>query len=214
MLGYDAKPIIMGEYGAFRHRYSELADAAQAVTSWVAESCAYGFDGWLYWTYYPANPEVNDRTWGFTDADGALMTLLAPANRADPCVAPAVPGTNLAAGRAVEASNAVAPDVAERAVDGNAETVWISGGHPPQWIEVDLGSAYRVTEIRLLVSQSPAGSTGHRVLVRGPEGGAGTLVHEFTGDTADGDWLEFVPEQPLENVQFVKRMGLDGAGKE
>jgi preprotein translocase subunit Sec61beta len=204
MLDYDAKPIIMGEYGAFRHRYAELADAAEAVTSWVAESCAYGFDGWLYWTYYPANAEVGDRTWSFTDAEGTLMALLAPANQADPCIAPAVPGSNLATGRPVQSSNALAPDVAEQAVDGNTETVWLAGGHPPQWIEVDLGDAYRVSEIRLLVSQSPAGPTQHRLLVRGPDGGPATLVHEFAADTSDGDWLEFVAEAPLENVRYVR----------
>jgi F5/8 type C domain-containing protein len=204
MLGYDAKPIIMGEYGAFRHRYGELPDAAQALTSWVAESCAYGFDGWLHWTYYPANPEVDDRTWAFTDAEGTLMALLAPANQADPCATAAVPGTNLAVGQPVQASNALAPDVPELAVDGNTESVWISGGHAPQWIEVDLGGAYRITEIRLLVAQSPAGSTLHRVLVRGPESGPATPVDEFTGDTTDGDWLEFVPEVPLENVRYVR----------
>jgi hypothetical protein len=132
------------------------------------------------------------------------MTLLAPANQADPCAAAAVPGTNLAAGRPVQASNALAPDLPELAVDSNTETAWISGGHPPQWIEIDLGAAYRVTEIRLLVSQSPAGATRHQVLVRGPEGGPGTLVHEFSGDTADGDWLAFAPELPLENVRFVR----------
>jgi hypothetical protein len=204
MVGYDAKPIILGEYGAFRNRYGELPDAEQALTGWVAESCGYGFDGWLYWTYYPANAEVNDRTWGLTDADGALLSLLAPANQADPCSVGATLRANLALGRPVQASNALAPDVPEHAVDGNQESVWIAGGHPPQWIEVDLGGAYRLTEIRLLVSQLPAGPTRHRVLVRGPGGAAATLVHEFAVDTVDGDWLAFVPDAPLENVRYVR----------
>jgi hypothetical protein len=204
MIGYAAKPIIMGEYGAFRHRYGALPGAAQALTNWVAESCGYGFDGWLYWTYYAAGPEVDDRTWGFTDSEGALMALLAPANQADACVPPVPPAINLAAGQPVQASNALASNGPELAVDGNLESVWIAGSHPPQWVEVDLGGAYRVTAIRLLVSQSPAGATHHQVFVRGPQSRAGTLVVEFRGDTADGDWLEFVPDPPLENVRYVR----------
>jgi hypothetical protein len=204
MLDYSAKPIIMGEYGAFRFRYAELPDAARALTNWVAESCVHGFDGWLYWAYYPSNREVDDRTWGFTDADGALMALLAPANQANPCLAAVVPGLNLAEGRPVQASNTLAPDTPEQAVDGNAESVWNAGGDPPQWIEVDLGAVYRLSAVRLLVAQSPAGSTTHRLLVRGPDNGPGILVHEFSGDTADGDWLEYIPEAPLENIRYVR----------
>ena len=40
---YDAKPIILGEYGAFRHIYPTLTAAARAVTTWQADSCAGRF---------------------------------------------------------------------------------------------------------------------------------------------------------------------------
>ncbi len=67
MTEYQAKPILLGEYGAFRHIYSSIKPAARAITTWQAESCEFGFDGWLYWTYYPADPTISDRTWGLVD---------------------------------------------------------------------------------------------------------------------------------------------------
>jgi hypothetical protein len=96
MHNYSAKPIILGEYGAFRHIYSAMTPAARAITNWQAESCTYGFDGWLYWTYYPANESVGDRTWGLTDESGFLLELLAPINYPDPCEVVAVFSDNLA----------------------------------------------------------------------------------------------------------------------
>jgi hypothetical protein len=203
MAGYTAKPIVLGEYGAFRHRYADWPAAAQAVTQWVAESCAQGFDGWLYWTYYPANAEVGDRTWAFTDEENGLMELLAPANQPDPCVPPAIAGTNLAQGKPATASNAAAGEGPERAVDDNTETTWIAGDFAPQWIEIDLEGAYTIAEVRLLVAQSPEGETVHRLWVRGPEGGE-TLAHEFSGTTSDNEWLVFTPEAPLENVRYIR----------
>ncbi len=204
MIGYDFKPIILGEYGAFRSRYGDVAGAARALTAWVADSCALGFDGWLHWTYYPANPEVSDRTWGFTDEDGYLMNLLAPSRQADPCVPAAVPSANLALGKPVRASASLAAEPPEQAVDEDPATQWGAGSHPPQWIEVDLQGAYRVAEIRLLVAQYPAGPTTHRVFVGGPGGQAATLVHTFSGQTRAGDWLVFKPAAPLEAVQTIR----------
>jgi len=56
--------------------------------------------------------------------------------------------------------------------------------------------------VRLLVAQYPEGATVHRILV---DRGAGLeVVHEFSGDTRDGDWLEFVPDTPLTGVEAVR----------
>ncbi|MEK6193536.1 MAG: hypothetical protein N2F24_04835, partial [Deltaproteobacteria bacterium] len=84
MKGYDAKPIVLGEYGSFRDVYPELDSGARAITKWQAISCELGFDGWLYWTYYPADESVGDRTWGFTDEGGYFLDLLSPINHPDP----------------------------------------------------------------------------------------------------------------------------------
>jgi len=58
MLGCEARPVVLGEYGASHHQYMVIASVARAVTGWVAHSCRFGLDGWLYWTQWPANPDV------------------------------------------------------------------------------------------------------------------------------------------------------------
>jgi hypothetical protein len=204
MIDYADKPILLGEYGAFRHIYSGIDSAARALTTWVAESCQHGFDGWLYWTYYPANATVNDRTWGLVDEDNYLLNLFAPANQPDACVAVKVPNDNLAYGKPVTASRSLPAEPAENAVDDNARTQWGAGEHPVQWIEIDLQGSYRMTEIRLLVAQYPAGDTTHRVQVRDASDNAYQTVHEFNGATNDNDWLIFIPDTPLENVAQIR----------
>ena len=204
MIGYDAKPILLGEYGAFRHVYSEIDSAARALTAWVAESCQYGFDGWLYWTYYPADPSAGDQTWGLVDEDNYLLNLFAPANQPDPCAAIEIPNDNLAYGKPVTASRSLPNELPANAVDDNMATQWGAGEHPVQWIEVDLGGSYRITQIRLLVAQYPAGNTTHRVQVRNFSSGTYQTVHEFQGSTNDNDWLVFKPDAPVENVAQIR----------
>jgi hypothetical protein len=204
MQDYQARPILMGEYGAFRSRYDTPASAARALLAWVEASCGLGFDGWLYWTYSPAGAGVGDATWGFTDEDGYLMDLLAPANQPDACQPVEVPNANLAYGRPVIASNALPEGRPELAVDENDETQWNAGSSAPQWIEVDLQGAYRLTEVRLRVAQYPDGDTHHQLLVPAPGSSGYTVVHEFTGPTRDGEWLVFTASPPLEGVERVR----------
>ena len=206
MAGYDAKPIVMGEYGAFRFYYGDITSGARAVTNWVAKSCGFGFDGWIYWTYYPANPEIDDRTWGFTDEDGYLMNLFAPVNQPDPCVAVDIPGGNVAYGKPVTASNSLPEEPPARAVDESEGTQWGSGADAPQWIEIDLQGAYTITEIWLLAAQYPDGNTIHQVLVRTSGSADFTLAHQFAGVTHDGDWLVFTPDAPLEHIEAIRVM--------
>ena len=204
MIDYNAKPIILGEYGAFRHIYSDIDSAARALTHWVAESCEYDFDGWLYWTYYPANSAVGDRTWGLVDEDDYLLNLFAPVNQPDICMPVDVPNDNLAYGKPVIASRRLPEEPPQNAVDDNADTQWGAGEGPVQWIQVNLQGNYRLTEIRLLVSQYPAGNTIHRVQVRSSSSDAFQTVYEFSGDTNDNDWLIFTPDMPLENVSQIR----------
>jgi F5/8 type C domain len=204
MPDHDAKPILMGEYGAFRHIYSEIDSAARALTTWVAESCQVGFDGWLYWTYYPADPSVGDQTWGLVDQDNYLLNLFAPANQPDPCTAPEIPKDNLAYGKPVIASRSLPENPPENAVDDNADTSWIAGAGPVQWIQIDLQGSYRITEIRFLVSQYPNGNTTHRVQVRTSSSDVYQTVHEFQGSTNDNDWLVLELDTPLENVNQIR----------
>jgi hypothetical protein len=204
MIGYDAKPILMGEYGAFRHLYSDVDSAARALTRWTAESCQYGFDGWLYWTYYPADASIGDRTWGFVDQDNYLLNLFAPKNQPDPCVSVDLPNRNLAYNKPVTASHSQSDQPPANAVDDNVGTIWNAGADPVQWIQIDLQGTYRVTEIRLLVAQYPNGNTTHRVQIRNSSSGAFQTVHEFQGVTQDDAWLVFHPDTPLENVRQIR----------
>jgi hypothetical protein len=200
MIGYEQKPILLGEYGPFRHIYGDLVPAARAVTEWVSASCELGFDGWLYWTYYPANPSVGDRTWGFTDEEGYFQELLAPDTHPDPCERISIESPNLAYGQPVFASRSLVEEPAMLAVDENDSTQWGAGADAPQWIEVDLETPQLVAEIRLLVAQWPAGATWHQVQVLRSGDAAYTSVHEFQGETQEGDWLSYTPDIALEDV--------------
>ncbi len=194
----DGKPVIMGEVGAFVHRYSTVEGGALAVQRWVADSCAAGFDGWLYWGYLRA--PLSDATWSLTDADGFLLDTLAPANQPDPCV-PTLMDPNLAADRPTRASRQLSDQPSAAAVDGNPTTAWGSGDDAPGWIEVELDGV-TVGSVRLTVAQYPAGRTVHRVVVSTADGS--TTTHTFDGETEDGDVLEFVLDEPLAGVVTVR----------
>jgi hypothetical protein len=204
MLGFDAKPIVMGEYGPFRHLFADIEPAARVTGRWVAESCEYGFDGWLYWTYYPDAAGVGDRTWGLVDEDGYLLKLFAPKNQPDPCVAVKQPGDSVAYNKPVLASSSLPEEPPTHAVDDNDATQWGAGADAPQWIEIDLAGTYHITEIRLLVAQWPEGETLHRIQIRPSSADEYATVHEFAGTTADNDWLVFAPDVPLEDVGYVR----------
>jgi hypothetical protein len=204
MLDYDAKPIILGEYGAFRKAYPQLLSGARAVSDWAAEACIFGFDGWLYWSYYPSDASAGDRTWGMTDEDQYLLNLFAPQNQPDPCIAVEIPTDNRAYNKPVRASQSLAGEPPEHAVDESAGTQWSAGAGPVQWIEIDLQDVYRITEIRLLVAQWPEGNTLHRIQTRASSAEAFQTVHEFNELTRAGDWLIFKPDIPVEGVALVR----------
>jgi hypothetical protein len=204
MIGYEAKPILLGEYGAFRRRYPEIDSAARAMTELLAESCTVGFDGWLYWTYYPSDASAGDRTWGLVDEDDYLLNLFAPVNQPDICTAVEIPNDNLAYDKPVTASSNLPEEPPQNAVDDNAGTTWGAGEGPVQWIQVDLQGSFRITAIRLLVSQYPAGNTVHRIQVRDSVSAAFQTVHEFNGVTNDNDWLIFEPDASIEDVSQIR----------
>jgi hypothetical protein len=80
--GPTAKPIVMGEFGAFKFAYPSAGDAATGLLSWQRQSCAYGIDGWLVWTWDSwEQPEL----WNALDAGGTIERALSPAGRPDPC---------------------------------------------------------------------------------------------------------------------------------
>lgn len=81
MQDFTQKPIIMGEYGAFKFVYHSAIEAARALQSWQSESCQFGFDGWLLWTWDKEDSEI----WNGLDQDEVINRALAPNTRQDPC---------------------------------------------------------------------------------------------------------------------------------
>jgi len=189
-----SKPILLGEFGAFRAAYPTVADATRVLVEWQIESCSYGFDGWLQWTWDTLEqPEF----WNATDEGGVLASALSPATRPDPCtVGPLDLPLELAGDAQASASSSLPDGRPALANDGLAATSWNSGDDAPQWIELDLGSVRTISGIRLLVGQYPAGRTTHRVLARGG-GGALRLLATLRGTTTDGDWLEVPFDSPV-----------------
>ena len=76
------KPILMGESSAYKWAYPLLSDAAAGLQSWQIQSCAYGFKGWLLWTWdTDEQPEI----WNALSQGGAINHALSPVSRPDPC---------------------------------------------------------------------------------------------------------------------------------
>lgn len=199
--GPTRKPVIIGETGAFREAFASSAEAAAALQSWQAASCAYGIDGWLLWTW---DTDEQPELWNAQSAGGTIATALGPRSRPDACKAP--PGsTNLALGKPVTAS-AAGEGAATNAVDGSVGTAWLSGTDPPQWIEVDLQQPATVGAVRLVVAQYPAeGATTHRVWTKGPGAGDAYVLREtLAGTTRDGQTLEARAGAPWANVRYVR----------
>ncbi len=84
MKGLTRKPILMGEFGIGKNAYATAAGAGQVLQDWQIESCQYGFDGWLLWTF---DTTEDPAFWTGMDQDGTIDRWLAPTNRPDPCAA-------------------------------------------------------------------------------------------------------------------------------
>jgi hypothetical protein len=67
MIGYQEKPIILGEFGTFRHIYPSLKTGICRMQAWLVESCEVGFDGWLTWEYY--NRPADECAWGLENEE-------------------------------------------------------------------------------------------------------------------------------------------------
>jgi hypothetical protein len=197
------KPVILGQTGASTWVYLQAASGAIAVQDWIAASCAYGFRGWLYSSYYPSPAGLPEATWGFVDDQNMILNALSPVSQPDACSVTTLPGRDLALGKPVEVSAALPDQTAQMAVDGDPNTQWSAGAFPTQWIQIDLGASYTIGEIRLTVGQWPAGQTVHQLWV-GANLDAMQLVNEFSGQEFDFDILNYAPATPLENIRYVR----------
>jgi hypothetical protein len=115
------------------------------------------------------------------------------------------PGANLALDKVARTSSVHGGQTGAMAVDGDPGTAWNSGGFPLQWIQIDLGQDHDITEIRLTVSQHPAGHTIHVVYGQGAgTSGRFDQLHIFRGTTADSDVLIFRPGEPLRGIRTLR----------
>jgi hypothetical protein len=112
-------------------------------------------------------------------------------------------GANIALGKQVRVSNQLSDLTGAFAVDGDFGTLWNSGGGPKQWIEIDLGGSYSISEIRLTIGQYPEGKTIHQVFGKGVSGQY-TLLTTFEGNTNEGQTLSFIPPEPILNIHFIR----------
>jgi hypothetical protein len=195
-----AKVLMMSEFGADKRTYGSAARAAQSNADWQSESCDYGYDGWLWWTWDTV--EQDPPLWAAVEDGFTVAEALSPHTRPDPC-APSSAPPNIALNKPVAASGTVFPaNPPSAAVDGLSATWW-TGGPTPQWIEIDLGADTKVAHVALLTSQTPTGYTVHRVSGR-TQAGVWSLLHEFAGVTADSQTLEVTLPQPWPNIRYIR----------
>ncbi len=95
-------------------------------------------------------------------------------------------------GATITASGYLPDQTPDFAYDNNLDTNWGAGGHPPQWIQIDLTEEFQITGIDLVVDQDPSGLTTHQILAKGSQPGEPfTLLHEFNENTQYGQTIAY-----------------------
>jgi len=89
-------------------------------------------------------------------------------------------------------------------VDGNPRTQWNSGEGPTQWIEIDLGAAYDIQEIRLLPYRYEPGVTVHKILGKGSPTGAFEILYTFESQISDSPLLARASPAPWRGIRIVR----------
>lgn len=85
-----------------------------------------------------------------------------------------------------KSTNASNPTNSSAIFDGNASTMWGSGGYPPAWVSVDLGKSYNISEITFILEQSPSGNTKHEVYFSN-DGNSWNLIETISLYTRAGE---------------------------
>jgi len=69
------KPFLMGEYGTFKDKYTDVEDAKAAMITHQQEMERLGFAGHLFWTW---DTHSQKRIWDLTEEGGVLLEGLKP----------------------------------------------------------------------------------------------------------------------------------------
>ncbi|MBC8334742.1 MAG: cellulase family glycosylhydrolase [Anaerolineales bacterium] len=201
MLDSGSKLIVMGEFGADKHNYATAERAAAALQAWQVDSCDYGFDGWLFWTW-GINPQ--DEFWNGYEGEGVVSTVLAPVNRPDPCAYGEFDFIRFnVAPQAVITASSYAAGFPPQQVADESQNYWNSSAGAPQWVQLALATPAEVESIVLTVAQQPPGRSVHEIWVRQTDGKI-KLLYTFDGVTNEGDVLTFQPNEPLVGVDLVR----------
>lgn len=199
----SGRPLVLGEFGAFEDAYPDPEEAAAAMARWQAESCEWGFGGWLLWFW---GAERDDEVITADAHDAEIARAVSPSVRPDPCDVGEFASDDLALGRPATASATESNEYrASNVTDGSDATWWSAADGPPQWVEVDLEAPQTVDRVEILIGHvSAPGPQTHRVYVRGGDAEApGTLVGEVSADAHHGDWL-VVGFDPVSDVRYVR----------
>ena len=196
-------PLLLGEFGAFEQAYPDPGDGAAAMARFQAESCDWGFDGWLLWFW---GADKDDEVITANAHDAIIGEATSPEVRPDPCDVGPYRSVNLALERPVTASAEESAEYdASHVTDGSDATWWSAADGAPQWVEIDLENPATVASVQILVGDvSPPGPQTHRVYLRTEgESAPGRQVGEVSVDARHGDWLtvEFEPEP---DTRFVR----------
>lgn len=209
--GEVVQPLLLGEFGAFQDAYPRPDEAAMAMAMFQAESCRWGFDGWLLWFW---GADRDDEVVTGDAHDATVARAISPSVRPDPCDVGILRSANLALGRPVTASAEENEEYgAIRVIDGSDATWWSAAAGPPQWLEIELDGPQTVGRVEILIGHvSPPGPQLHRVYVRGEaEAAPGRLVGEISADAAQGEWLAVDVEDTAGVVAVrVETVGVDG----
>ncbi|HSA62523.1 MAG TPA: nucleoside hydrolase [Nitrospiraceae bacterium] len=135
----------------------------------------------------------------------SIPTAVAPTGRPLPTTPAGFEAglNNLALRKQAIASASLPDQPPSAAVDGDLDTFWSAGTDAPQWIEVDMGSAYDLERLVMVPSQYPNGPTVHHVWGRGTSGDY-KLLQEFRGSTADGVAMEASAGPAWPAVRYLK----------
>jgi len=77
-LDKTVKPFLMGEYGTFKDKYTDIEDAKAAMIKHLEDMERLGFAGHLFWTW---DTHSQKRIWDLTEEGGILLEALKPKNR-------------------------------------------------------------------------------------------------------------------------------------
>ncbi len=77
----NSKPRFMGEFGAYKPYYTDIVQGAFALRDHQVASCAFGFQGWLLWTWDDSSQDF----YTMVEQGGAVNGVLSPLARPDAC---------------------------------------------------------------------------------------------------------------------------------